>query len=66
MLHLLPSSDDRCCDADVRRVVNRHQVPLVSNPELCAATVDSAIKKHFQLQIDLDHQLLFEAVELGE
>ena len=42
------------------------QAPLVSNPELRAATVDSAIKKHFQLQIDLDRRLLLEAVELSE
>ena len=66
MLHLLPSSDDRCCNADVRRVVNRRQAPLFSNPELRAATVDSAIKQHFQLQIDLDHRLLLEDVELSE
>ena len=66
MLHLLPSSDDRCCNADVRRVVNRRQAPLVSNSELRAATVDSAIKKHFQLQIDLDRWLLLEVVDLSE
>ena len=66
MLDSLPSSDDRCCDADIRRVVTRRQAPLVSNPKLRAATVDSAIKKHFQLQIDLDHRLLLEAVELSE
>ena len=66
MLDSLLSSDDRCCDADVRRVVTRHQVPLFSNPELRAATVDNAIRKHFQLQIDFDHQLLLEAVKLSE
>ena len=42
MLDLLPSSDDRCCDADVKCIVNRRQAPLVSNPELRAVTVDSA------------------------
>ena len=67
MLHSLSSSDDRCCNADIRRVVDRHQVvPPVSNPELCAATVDSAIKKFFQLQIDLDRRLLLDVVELSE
>ena len=66
MLDPLPLSDDRCCDADVRYVVNRHQAPLFSNPELRAATVDSAIKKHFQMQIDLDRRLLLEVVELSE
>jgi len=66
MLDSLPSSDDRCCDADGRCVINCCHAPLVSNPELRAATIDSAIKKHFQLQIDLDHRLLLEVVELSE
>ena len=66
MLDSLPSLDDRCCNANVRRVVTRRQAPLVLNPELRAATVDSAIKKHFQLQIDLDCRLLLEVVELSE
>ena len=66
MLDSLPSPVDRCCDADVRWVVTHHQAHLVSNPELRAATVDSAVKKHFQMQIDMDRLLLFEVVELSE
>ena len=66
MFDSLLSSDDRCRDANVRRVVNHRHAPLVSNPKLRAATVDSAIEKHFHLQIDLDRRLLFEVVELSE
>ena len=43
MPDLLPLSDDRYCDADLKRVVNHRHATLVSNPEFRDVTVDSEI-----------------------